>query len=83
MKKLLFMAMTLLTSASLMAQPKVYMTKEISPESLVRIYKALGVKAHGRVAIKISSGEMGGHNYLKPTLIRNLVDETHGKLVES
>ena len=32
MKKLLFMAMTLLTSASLMAQPKVYMTKEISPE---------------------------------------------------
>ena len=82
MKKLLFMAMTLLTSASLMAQPKVHMTKEISPESLVRIYKALGVKAHGRVAIKISSGEMGGHNYLKPTLIRNLVDETHGTLVE-
>ena len=35
----------------------VYMTRDISPESLVRIYKALGVKAKGRVAIKISTGE--------------------------
>lgn len=64
------------------AQPKVYMTKEISPEALVRIYKALGVPAHGHVAIKISTGEMGGNNYLKPTLIRGLVDEVNGTLVE-
>ena len=55
---------------------------DISPESLVRVYKALGVKAHGHVAIKISTGEMGGHNYLKPTLIRGLVDEVNGTLVE-
>lgn len=67
---------------SLHAQPKVYMTKEISPESLVRIYKALGVPAHGHVAIKISTGEMGGNNYLKPTLIKGLVDEVNGTLVE-
>ncbi|MCQ2289681.1 MAG: DUF362 domain-containing protein [Muribaculaceae bacterium] len=65
-----------------MAQPKVYMTKEISPEALVRIYKALGKKATGRVAVKISTGEMGGENYLRPTLIRDLVDEVNGTLVE-
>lgn len=64
------------------AQPKVYMTREISAESLVRIYKALGVPATGRVAIKISTGEQGGNNYLKPTLIRGLVDEVNGTLVE-
>jgi len=64
------------------AQSKVYMTKEISPEALVRIYEALGVPAHGHVAIKISTGEMGGNNYLKPTLIRNLVEKVNGTLVE-
>ena len=60
------------------AQSKVYFTKEISPESLVKIYKALGVPAHGRVAVKISTGESGGRNYLKPELIRSLVDEVKG-----
>ncbi len=82
MKKLLVFAAALMGTMMLHAQSVVYMTKEISPESLVRIYKALGVPAHGRVAVKISSGEMGGNNYLKPTLIRNLVDEVNGTLVE-
>ena len=82
MRKFLVMALTLMSFTMLHAQSKVYMTKEISPEALVRIYKALGVPAHGHVAIKISTGEMGGNNYLKPTLIRNLVDEVNGTLVE-
>lgn len=82
MKKLLVIVWALMSFTMLRAQSKVYMTKEISPESLVRIYKQLGVPAHGHVAIKISTGEMGGNNYLKPTLIRNLVDEVNGTLVE-
>lgn len=45
MKKILLIACALVSFAMLHAQPKVYMTKEISPESLVRIYKALGVPA--------------------------------------
>lgn len=39
------------------AQSKVYFTKEITPESLVKIYQALGVEAQGRVCVKISTGE--------------------------
>ena len=64
------------------AQSKVYYTSEITPESLVKIYKALGVEATGRVAVKISTGEAGNNHYLKPTLIRNLVDEVNGTIVE-
>lgn len=82
MKKLLTLAVLVMAAAGAMAQSKVYFTKEITPEALVRIYKALGVKATGRVAVKISTGEAGGHNYLKPTLIRNLVDEVGGTIVE-
>ncbi len=61
---------------------KVYMTKEISPESLVKIYEALDRKAAGRVAVKISTGEPGGHNFLQPSLIKNLVKEVNGTIVE-
>ena len=64
------------------AQSKVFFTTDISPESLVKIYKALGVEVKGRVAVKISTGEAGNNHYLKPTLIRNLVDEVNGTIVE-
>ena len=45
---------------------KVYMTDSITAESLVRIYEAMGVTLPGRVAVKISTGEPGGHNFLQP-----------------
>ncbi|MBQ6761069.1 MAG: DUF362 domain-containing protein [Prevotella sp.] len=81
-RKTTFLAVLLMMSLAAMSQSKVYFTKEITPESLVKIYKALGVKPHGRVAVKISSGEGGNTHYLKPTLIRNLVDEVNGTIVE-
>ena len=61
---------------------KVYMTTDISAEGLVRVYEALGVEATGKVAVKISTGEPGGKNYLKPALIKNLVQKVGGTIVE-
>ena len=49
---------------------------------MVKIYKALGVEATGRVAVKISTGEGGNTHYLKPQLIRQLVEEVNGTIVE-
>ncbi|MBE6127460.1 MAG: DUF362 domain-containing protein [Erysipelotrichaceae bacterium] len=65
-----------------MAKSKVFFTKEITPDSLLRIYKALGRELRGNIGVKISTGEMGGHNYLKPELIGKLVDELNGTIVE-
>lgn len=42
---------------------KVYFTKEITSESLVKIYESLNHKLKGKVAVKISTGEPGGHNF--------------------
>ncbi len=64
------------------ALPKVYMTTDISAEGLVKVYEALGVEATGKVAVKISTGEPGGKNYLKPALIKNLVQRVDGTIVE-
>ena len=60
----------------------VYLTRTVSPEALVKIYEALGVKAEGRVAVKISTGEGSNPNYLKPELIKNLVQTVDGTIVE-
>lgn len=62
--------------------PKVYMFKEIKPENLVKIYKALGREATGKVAVKLSTGEPGGHNFLQPALIKDLVQLVGGTIVE-
>ncbi len=66
-----------------MAKPIVYFTKEITPESLIRIYEILPRELNGRIGVKISTGEMGGHNYLKPELIGDLVDQLEGTIVEN
>lgn len=65
-----------------MSKRKVYFTKEITPESLVKIYEALGVEATGKVGVKISTGEAGGHNYLKPELIKTLVNKLNANILE-
>lgn len=60
----------------------VFMTRTITPESLVAIYNALGVEAQGRVAVKISTGESGKTNYLRPKFIEPLVKLVDGTIVE-
>lgn len=65
-----------------MEKAKVYFTKEITADSLLRIYHALGRKLSGKVAVKISTGEPGGHNFLQPSLIAPLVNELSGTIVE-
>lgn len=75
----------MLLSIPTMAQENkanVYFTSEITPESLVRIYKVLGVEATGRVALKISTGESANSNHLRPEFIKPLVDETSANIVE-
>ena len=64
------------------AKATVYFTSDISAEGLVKIYKALGVPTHGRVAVKISTGESSQSNHLRPELIGDLVRLVGGNLVE-
>lgn len=65
-----------------MAKAKIYFTKNITPEGLVRAFDALGVDLPGKVGVKISTGEAGNNNYLKPELIKNLIAKVNGTIVE-
>ena len=61
---------------------KVYYTKEITPESLIKIYQALGVDLPGRVGVKVSTGEDGAKGYLKADLIGPFVKSLNGTIIE-
>ena len=64
------------------AASTVYITSDISPKGLMAVYEALGREATGKVAVKLSTGEPGGHNFLQPSLIRDLVQRVNGTIVE-
>ena len=61
---------------------KVYFTKEITPESLIKIYEALHVNLEGNVAVKLHSGEQGNQNYIKPEFVRPIIHYVNGTVVE-
>ncbi len=60
----------------------IYFSEEITPESLIKVYDALGVELKGKVAVKIHSGEDGNQNYMRPELLKPLIDKVHGTVVE-
>ena len=65
-----------------MAKSTVYFTSEITPGALVAMFEKLGVEPKGKVGVKISTGEAGGNNYLKPELIGGLVKKVNGTIIE-
>ena len=60
----------------------VYFTKEITPESLIKLYDKLGVELKGNVAVKLHSGEAGNQNYLKPEFFNSIIKKVKGTVVE-
>lgn len=65
-----------------MEKAKVYFTKEITPEAVIRMYEVLGKELPGAVAVKVHSGERGNQNYLRPEFMRPMVEKVKGTIVE-
>lgn len=60
----------------------VYFTKDITKENVLKLYKALGIKLSGNVAIKVHSGEKGNQNFLRPEFFKDIIDYVKGTVVE-
>ena len=61
---------------------KVYFTKEITKESVLKMYKVLEKELKGNVAIKVHSGEAGNQNYIKPDMYEDVIKHLNGTVVE-
>lgn len=66
----------------MMDKAKVFFTKEITPEAMIKMYKALGVELPGKVAVKVHSGEVGNQNFIRPAFMKPMVDHVKGTIVE-
>jgi len=65
-----------------MEKSKVYFSKEITPENVIKMYEKLGVKLPGKVAIKLHSGEHGNQNYLRAEFVKPMIEYLKGTVVE-
>lgn len=65
-----------------MEKSKVYFTKTITPEKVIEMYEAVGVKLNGKVAVKLHSGEVGNQNFLRPEFAKPMIDYVNGTVVE-
>ena len=65
-----------------MSKSKVYFISDITPEGVIKIYNALGIKLTGKVAVKLHSGEVGNQNFIKPEFWKPIIDEVNGTIVE-
>ena len=65
-----------------MEKAKVFFTKKITPEGVVKMYEALGISLPGKVAIKLHSGEKGNQNYIRPEFVRPIVEKLNATVVE-
>ena len=61
---------------------KVYFTKNITKENMIKIYQVLNKKLSGNVAVKLHSGEQGNQNYLKPEFLKDIIEYVNGTVVE-
>ena len=61
---------------------KVYFTKDLSSDSLIKLYDILGKKLEGRVAVKVHSGEAGNQNFLHPEYFKDIINYVNGTVVE-
>lgn len=65
-----------------MEKSKVYVTKEITPQAMLRMYDALKTGLPGKVAVKVHSGEVGNQNFIRPAFLKPIIDHVHGTVVE-
>ena len=65
-----------------MEKSKVYVTNEITPEAVLKLYDAMGVSLPGKVAVKLHSGEVGNQNFIRPEFWKPMVEKVGGTIIE-
>jgi uncharacterized Fe-S center protein len=63
-------------------QPNVFFTREISPDSVVKMFKHLNYPLGGKVGLKVHTGEKGGKYFLRPEFLQKIYDYTQGTFIE-
>ena len=61
---------------------KVYFSKNLNSETIVKLYNKLSFELPGKVAVKVHSGEAGNQNFLHPEYFKDIINYVKGTVVE-
>lgn len=61
---------------------KVYFSRTLTPERVIDLYNALGMKLEGKIGVKVHSGEEGNQNFLRPEFLKPMIDYVNGTVTE-
>ena len=61
---------------------KVYFSRILTPERVIDLYNALGMKLEGKIGVKVHSGEEGNQNFLRPEFLKPMIDYVNGTVIE-
>lgn len=61
---------------------KVYFSQTITPENVINMYNKTGLILHGKIGVKVHSGEEGNQNYLRPEFLKPMIDYVNGTVIE-
>ena len=61
---------------------KVYFSRDITPETVLKLYQLLDKPLPGKVAVKVHSGEKGNQNFLRPPFWKDVIDHVQGTVTE-
>ncbi len=61
---------------------KVFFTKEITPEAVLKLFNFIDYKLEGNVCVKVHSGEPGNQNFIKPDFWKPIINKVNGTVVE-
>ena len=62
--------------------PSVFFTREISPDSVVKMFKQLNYPLGEKIGLKVHTGEAGGKYFLRPEFLQKIYDYTKGTFIE-
>ena len=62
---------------------KVYFSKKITKENILKMYEVLNKDLKGKVAIKVHSGELGNKNFIQPKMYKDIVEKLNATIIES
>lgn len=61
----------------------VYYTKDISPEGVAKVFAKIQDKVSGKVGVKVHFGEEGNTYFIKPNMMKPIIDAVDGTFVET
>lgn len=79
----LVILLMLVCLASTKEAAKVYYTQDVTSDGLMKVFSQIEEELNGKIGVKVHFGEEGNKNYIKPDLMKKMMEKIDGTFVET